>query len=442
MKIRWQFAIAAALFSPVGADAALYVSQVGTTGSMTALNSTSTAAYIQKFDNAGSLLSTLSLPIADSGTNKALSLNGSATSEGFLTLSANGQYLTMAGYGVAPGTSAVNGTASTVVPRAVARITLSDGAIDTSTNFPGTGEAYSAGNPRSAVSADGTSFWMTGSNQGIRYATLGATTSTLVSSTVTNTRVANIFNNQLYISSGSGSFVGINTVGTGLPTETSTTTANAISTAGTGTGTASPYDFWFKDPNTVYIADDRTAANGGGVQKWTFDSGPMTWSLQYTLGVGGGARGLAARLDDSSNVVLYATTTANTLATVTDTGAGSVSSVLATAPANTAFRGVEFVSDGIVNPTINANFDGVGGVNGNDFLIWQQNLGISSGATLAQGDSDGNGTVDATDLTNWKSQFGTPAVAAVGAVPEPGSLALAGAALAGVLGVARRRSGR
>jgi hypothetical protein len=90
-------------------------------------------------------------------------------------------------------------------------------------------------------------------------------------------------------------------------------------------------------------------------------------------------------------------------------------------------------------PGINANFDGVGGVNGNDFLIWQQGLG--SGTTLAQGDSDGNGAVDATDLANWKSQFGTPVVAAAAAVPEPGSIALAGAALAGALGVARRRSG-
>jgi hypothetical protein len=90
-------------------------------------------------------------------------------------------------------------------------------------------------------------------------------------------------------------------------------------------------------------------------------------------------------------------------------------------------------------PGINANFDGVGGVNGNDFLIWQQGLG--SGTTLAQGDSDGNGAVDATDLANWKSQFGTSVVAAAAAVPEPGSIALAGAALAGALGVARRRSG-
>jgi hypothetical protein len=423
------------------ANATIYVTQVG--DGAAALTNGSTALSVLKFANDGTpdVPGTIALPTAASGANQPFSIAGTPTSEGFLTLSANGQYLTVAGYAVSPGTPAVASTASTAVPRAVARIAVSNGAVDTTTSFPGTGEAYTGGNPRSAVSNDGTSFWMSGSVQGIRYATLGATTSTLVSSTVTNTRVANIFNNQLYVSSGSGAFVGVNAVGTGLPTGSGETTAISVSTAGTGTGTASPYDFWFKDANTLYVADDRSLANGGGIQKWAFDTMASTWSLQYTLSVGSGARGLAATVDDSNNAVLYATTFGNTLATVTDTGASSVFSVLATAPTNTAFRGVEFVADG-VGPAINANFDGVGGVNGNDFLIWQQNLGISSGATLAQGDSDGNGTVDATDLANWKTQFGTPAVAAVGAVPEPGTFALAGAALAGALGVARRRAGR
>jgi hypothetical protein len=91
-------------------------------------------------------------------------------------------------------------------------------------------------------------------------------------------------------------------------------------------------------------------------------------------------------------------------------------------------------------PTVNANFDGEGGVNGNDFLIWQRGLG--TGNELSEGDADASGTVDNADLTAWKGQYPVPAVAAVGAVPEPGSIALAGAALAGVLGVARRFSGR
>jgi hypothetical protein len=36
---------------------------------------------------------------------------------------------------------------------------------------------------------------------------------------------------------------------------------------------------WFKDANTLYIADDGSAASGGGIQKWTQSGG--TWSLAY-----------------------------------------------------------------------------------------------------------------------------------------------------------------
>ena len=60
-------------------------------------------------------------------------------------------------------------------------------------------------------------------------------------------------------------------------------------------------------------------------------------------------------------------------------------------------------------------------VDGNDFLVWQRGLGTThSAATLA----------------TWKANFGAPAVAAVGAVPEPSSIVLMLAA--GLLLVARR----
>jgi hypothetical protein len=106
-----------------------------------------------------------------------------------------------------------------------------------------------------------------------------------------------------------------------------------------------------------------------------------------------------------------------------------------------AIDNFSFSATGGGGPALNADFDGVGGVNGTDFLIWQQGLG--SGTTLSQGDANGSNTVDGADLQVWRNQFPQSAgVAAVGAVPEPGSLALAGAALAAVLGVARRRAGR
>jgi hypothetical protein len=80
-----------------------------------------------------------------------------------------------------------------------------------------------------------------------------------------------------------------------------------------------------------------------------------------------------------------------------------------------------------------ADFDNDSDVDGNDFLIWQRGLGV--GTDNATGDANGSGAVDAADLAVWRSQFGTPAV---GAVPEPATLALAGLGIA-ACGLAGRR---
>src|SRR5262249_22050903 len=100
--------------------------------------------------------------------------------------------------------------------------------------------------------------------------------------------------------------------------------------------------------DTLYVADDRTTVNGGGIQRWVYDG--ANWNLTATLATaGGGARGLTGSIAGST-VALYATTaetTQNTLITFTDAltaagGAFSAATVLATAPTNTVFRGVDF----------------------------------------------------------------------------------------------------
>jgi hypothetical protein len=156
-------------------------------------------------------------------------------------------------------------------------------------------------------------------------------------------RVVNIFNGQLYVSSSTGTLLGVSTVGTGLPTTASSSTITPLPGMPT-TGTHSSYDFWFKDANTLYVADDGSAANGGGIQKWTQSGG--TWSLAYTLLNNGSTtiavRGLAGTLDGSGNAILYGTA-GSALISVTDTGAGSALTPIATAAANEAFRGVELL---------------------------------------------------------------------------------------------------
>src|SRR5262249_60548949 len=87
--------------------------------------------------------------------------SGSATSDGFLNLSTNGQYLLLAGYRAAIGTANVVSTTSAASPRVIGRITVATGAVDTSTALT---DAYSGNNIRSATSDDGTRFWTGGTS--------------------------------------------------------------------------------------------------------------------------------------------------------------------------------------------------------------------------------------------------------------------------------------
>jgi hypothetical protein len=74
-------------------------------------------------------------------------------------------------------------------------------------------------------------------------------------------------------------------------------------------------------------------------------------------------------------------------------------------------------------PTTPGDFDGSGLVDGNDFLLWQQDMTVGS-------------------LDDWKANFGASAVAAVGAIPEPASGALALAAILGLCGLRRKAGSR
>ncbi len=67
-----------------------------------------------------------------------------------------------------------------------------------------------------------------------------------------------------------------------------------------------------------------------------------------------------------------------------------------------------------------ADFNEDGNVDGNDFLTLQRGLGITSGATLSQGDANNDGAVNHLDLAIWEAQYGTVStLATVAAVPEP-----------------------
>ena len=82
----------------------------------------------------------------------------------------------------------------------------------------------------------------------------------------------------------------------------------------------------------------------------------------------------------------------------------------------------------------NADFDGDGIVSGLDFLIYQQNVGLTGQTDNSNGDANGDGTVGTADLAIWETQYATsPTVAAAAAVPEPSSALLLVVASLGML---------
>ena len=311
-----------------------------------ALASAATPVFLEEWAATGGASPVQTINLTTLGAN-VITSSGTATSEGFLTTSADGRYFLYAGYNAAVGTATVTTSASAAVNRVIARIAR-NASSNTSTLLT---DAISGGNPRSAVSDDGTQFWIAGSTGGIRYASsLGATTSTQLSTAPTNNRVLGIpyvlrAPKQLYASQASSPFFGVSSVGSGLPTA-SGQTVTLLPGFPTVTGPSS-YDFFVADAATIYVADDRTTAAGGGLQNWTFNG--TTWSLAYTLnsGLTTGLRGVTGQALSSPRV-LYATSadTASKLVRVVDNGAGAASpfTTLTTAPTNRAFRGVRFIA--------------------------------------------------------------------------------------------------
>jgi hypothetical protein len=336
--------------APDGGDAgvaARTVTVVRVGDGTAALSSASTAVFLERRSMGdGSLAATISLPTAASGSNQPFSNTGNALSEGEITTSVDDRYVVLAGYASVPGVASISGTHSASVARVVARV---DGAgvIDTSTALS---NAFDANGVRGVATLDGTAFWLAGtatSTGGIEYATLGATTATQIIATPENTRRAGIFGGQLYGISASGTFDGVFSIGAGEPT---TAVAATILAGFPTTAGPSPYGFAVLDletsvpgVDTIYVADDRATASGGGVQKWTSNGTTWTLATTFTSGLATGTRGLAVTVTGTA-VTIFATTTeasANSLVTLVDDGTPSpAATVLATAATNTAYRGV------------------------------------------------------------------------------------------------------
>ena len=134
---------------------------------------------LEQITTSGSIVSQIVMPetttVVNGVTEYAISSEYGSSSEGTLELSADGQSLVIAGYGVNPqtfneGGAAVYGNAAeaqstsvqggqyTAVPRVIADIN-GNGVIDTSTVLY---NVFNTNNPRSVATVDGSSFYVSG----------------------------------------------------------------------------------------------------------------------------------------------------------------------------------------------------------------------------------------------------------------------------------------
>lgn len=308
-----------------------------------ALNAVAHAVTLREFA-VGTGFTANNLAINSGSTGTRLTMSGSATTEGQMNLTEDGRYLTFAGYDAVqgqPGTivSPPNSIATTTtanVNRVVGRV-----AFDQTTDLYRITDAFSTNNVRSATSTNGATFAVAGSGSSTRGLdpSLGTTT-TVISSNVGNSRVARYdLGGRLFVSSASGAFQGISEITGGAMV--------ALPGFPTASG-PSPQDFEFVSSSLLYVADDRTPANGvAGLQRWAFSAG--TWSLQYTIPVTNGLRSIAVTTDSLGNNLIYGIaggTSAGgvtSLISIVDTGVGSTVNTLATSASGTLFRSVEFV---------------------------------------------------------------------------------------------------
>jgi autotransporter passenger strand-loop-strand repeat protein len=363
---------------------------------------------LREITTTGAIVGDLVLPqtttTADGVTENAISGEYGSSSEGTLELSADGQSLTIMGYGVNAQTfnsgganvygnaalaqsTSVPGGPFTPVARVVADISY-NGTVDTSTALY---NIDNTNNPRSVATVNGTTFYIAGqgvkgdTTQGVFLAHDGASSATAID-TSTDARTAEIINGVLFVSrdstQGAGGTSNIESFGTTLPTTATVGTPlagidgtitlsaaqdNSVNAGAVGTTIhLSPENFFFADANTLYVADGGNPKEGGlgdgGLQKWVFNG--STWTLEYTLSAGlnlvpdSATSGTTGLIGLTGTVVggvveLFATnstigdTDQTFLYGITDTlaattGAGESFTILETAAPDTNIRGVSF----------------------------------------------------------------------------------------------------
>ncbi|SPE60739.1 hypothetical protein SBV1_480022 [Verrucomicrobia bacterium] len=320
------------------------------------LASSGDSVFIDQFTTNGTLAGSIAIP--DNASN-ALIVSGSATSEGGLTRSADGRLLVLAGYNITLTNAASLGSSlasasATNVPRAL-------GVVDALGNFALVGRTtnqYGGNNMRSGTTDGCGNYWGAGATSGTFY--FGGGQANTIQTDIVNSIVIQDLGGNLYFSTAKTT-PGIWKI-PGTPTVPVMDAAVFLS-AGSKAG---PYAFALNsDATTAYLADD-TLKGTGGIQRWDFAGGVWAMTYAFTSLTNVGARGVAVNFSGAQPVI-YATTAENStnrLVSITDTGAASPVTTLATAGVNQIFRGLTLTPDAALNPGI------IGAVkNTNGFVI-------------------------------------------------------------------------
>lgn len=305
--------------------------------------------FLDEYTPAGILVQSIAMPTAVNGSNQRLTdwaAGGSAG--GWLTLSANGQYLVLAGYNAAVGTAGVHTSSAATIPRVIGLVKY-DASINTSTALTD----FADGNfVRGATSTNGIDLWGVGSVGGIRYTIVGSTTSTQIAASPAGYNTISIVDGQLYVSTQVDPNIRVATVGTGLPTTSPQTVTNlpGIPLTAPGGGAFQPFQFAFADLNpgvpgvdVLYVADQ--TSNNIGIGKYSLVGG--TWvSNGYVSGSSSdfGNRGLTVSVSGTT-VTLYATRTGTNNTTV---GGGELVTLVDATGYNGAFSGTPTVISNIL----------------------------------------------------------------------------------------------
>ena len=347
--------------------------------------------------------------------------SGSASSNGNLNI--NGRFLAVPGHNAAVSTASVASLnnkvgqiidGSTSAPDVVSRVLFPTGGPTGTPPSP-----FSGDNFRSIIATSSTTFYATGTASGtpntggVWY--YNGSGFTQLSTTVTNLRNVEIYNNQLYVSSANGSFLGISSVGTGLPTTSGQTITLRIDM-----GAASPYGFVLFDTDNngsldrAYIADDRNTNSNGGINRFDFNGTIWSRTSAFRFDTSTGTlssattgvvsiRGLTGSYDTATGTAtLFATTTEasnNRLIRLLDTStAWSTSTSFTTlqnAGANYVFRGLDIYSVPDTSPPTLTFDDG----DGDDAVLVNETLNYTltfnediNASTVTAGDFDNAGT--------------------------------------------------